>query len=209
MPAWQLSINAYFSGTMSVLPKLIKRYPQREKQLLQLQACALACGMDETVKWGIPTFTFQGKNILSIAAFKSYAGIWFFEGALLTDKEHVLVNAQEGKTKMQWQWRFSEGERIPERKVKAYMQEAMRVSKRKVAPSPPKETRAILMPIELQQALLQHAKAAGLFEQLPPSHRKAYITYVAEAKQIATRKRRADKCITLILEKKGLYEKYR
>lgn len=193
---------------MSVLPKLIKRYPQREKQLLQLQACALACGMDETVKWGIPTFTFQGKNILSIAAFKSYAGIWFFEGALLTDKEHVLVNAQEGKTKMQRQWRFSEGERIPERKVKAYMQEAMRVSGHVATAPVDKQSIKLEIPQELEQALQQNPAAAQFFQELAPSHRREYANYVREAKQLTTRIRRTEKSITLILDKKGLYEKY-
>ena len=111
----------------SAIPKLIKKHPKWEKQLILLQQCALDTGLQETIKWGIPTFTFNNKNVVAIAAFKFYAGLWFFEGALLEDKDKMLVNAQEGKTKMQRQWRFTEGESIPVEKVKAYLIEAIRM----------------------------------------------------------------------------------
>jgi uncharacterized protein YdeI (YjbR/CyaY-like superfamily) len=36
---------------------------------------------------------------VGIGGFKSYFGLWFHQGALLTDKAGVLINAQEGRTK--------------------------------------------------------------------------------------------------------------
>ncbi|MBK7633096.1 MAG: hypothetical protein IPJ13_01585 [Saprospiraceae bacterium] len=44
--------------------------------------------------------------MVGLAAFKSYTGIWFFQGGLLDDKQQFLMNAQEGKTKAMRQWRF-------------------------------------------------------------------------------------------------------
>ena len=53
----------------------------------------------ETIKWGVPVYTLNDKNVLGMGAFKSYVGIWFFQGAFLDDPQKKLINAQEGKTK--------------------------------------------------------------------------------------------------------------
>jgi uncharacterized protein YdeI (YjbR/CyaY-like superfamily) len=45
--------------------------------------------------------------VVGIGSFKSYFGLWFHQGALLSDDENVLINAQEGKTKALRQWRHS------------------------------------------------------------------------------------------------------
>ena len=75
--------------------------------LEKLRSILLDTEMEETVKWGAPVYTIDGKNVVGIGAFKSYVGLWFFQGVFLKDKEKVLVNAQEGKTKALRQWRFS------------------------------------------------------------------------------------------------------
>ncbi len=194
---------------MSAFPELISRYPQWEQQLLQLHTCAAQCGMEKTVKWGIPVFTYNKKNILGIAAFKSYVGIWFYEGALLADKEKVLVNAQEGKTKRMRQWRFTAEEQIPVATVKAYMKEAMRLSGQAATAPVDKQSIKLEIPQELEQALQQNPAAAQIFKELAPSHRREYANYVREAKQLTTRIRRAEKSISLILQKKGLFDTYK
>ena len=54
-----------------------------------LRAILLACGLDETLKWGRPVYAAGGKNVVGVAAFKTYFGLWFFEGARLADKDGV------------------------------------------------------------------------------------------------------------------------
>ena len=49
------------------------------------------------------------------------------------------------------------------------------------------------MPEALRSVLAEDSEAAELFEALPPSHRRAWAQYVAEAKQAETRERRARK----------------
>jgi uncharacterized protein YdeI (YjbR/CyaY-like superfamily) len=39
------------------------------------------------LKWGIPTYTVNGKNLVGIGAFKTYVGLWFFNGSFLKDEE--------------------------------------------------------------------------------------------------------------------------
>ena len=62
---------------------------QDEVQLLR--EIILATGLTETIKWGTPTFMLEGKNVVSIAAFKSYVGVWFFQGGLLQDEAKLLL----------------------------------------------------------------------------------------------------------------------
>jgi len=75
-------------------------------ELRELRRILLKTEFEETLKWSIPTYTINGKNVAGIAGFKDYFGIWFFNGVFLKDEEKVLINAQEGKTKAMRQWRF-------------------------------------------------------------------------------------------------------
>lgn len=52
--------------------------------------------MEETNKWSAPVYTSNGKNIVGLGAFKSYTGLWFFQGALLKDEKKLLINAGNG-----------------------------------------------------------------------------------------------------------------
>ena len=48
-------------------------------ELKQLRSIILECGLVEHCKWGMPTYTFNGTNVLMIAAFKDYCCISFFK----------------------------------------------------------------------------------------------------------------------------------
>ena len=52
-----------------------------------LRKIVLQCGLDETMKWNVPCYMHEGKNILLLHGFKQYCAINFFKGALLSDKE--------------------------------------------------------------------------------------------------------------------------
>ena len=54
-----------------------------------------------------------------------------------------------------------------------------------------KEPRSIQIPGELRAVFDSDPEAAHLYASLPPSHRRAWTTYIAEAKRAATRTRRA------------------
>jgi uncharacterized protein YdeI (YjbR/CyaY-like superfamily) len=41
----------------------------------------------ETVKWGVPVYTINDKNVVGSSVFKSYDGLWFFQGSYLKDKK--------------------------------------------------------------------------------------------------------------------------
>jgi uncharacterized protein YdeI (YjbR/CyaY-like superfamily) len=47
--------------------------------------------MQEECKWGQPTYTVDGKNVVITQGFKDYFALGFFQGALLKDPKKVLV----------------------------------------------------------------------------------------------------------------------
>jgi hypothetical protein len=55
------------------------------------------------------------------------------------------------------------------------------------------EPRPVVVPDELAAVLKGDRELARLFDALPPSHRRAWAQHVGEAKQAATRERRAGK----------------
>jgi len=56
-----------------------------------MQRVLAGFAMKEERKWGQPTYTIDGKNIVIIQGFKEYFGLGFFQGALLKDPKKVLV----------------------------------------------------------------------------------------------------------------------
>lgn len=99
-------------------------------ELIRLRKILNSTELEETVKWGAPCYTADGKNIVGLGAYKSYCGLWFLQGALLADKRKVLINAQEGKTKALRQWRFQSSSEIDARLIKAYVKEAIEVERK-------------------------------------------------------------------------------
>jgi uncharacterized protein YdeI (YjbR/CyaY-like superfamily) len=90
-----------------------------------LREIVISTGLVETVKWGHPVYTLDGKNIVGLGSFKSYFGLWFFQGALLSDKAKRLINAQEGVTTAQRQMRFNSAAEIDRGMIIDYITEAI------------------------------------------------------------------------------------
>jgi uncharacterized protein YdeI (YjbR/CyaY-like superfamily) len=66
------------------------------------------------------------------------------------------------------------------------------------------EERSLEVPGELARALAGAPDAATTFERFAYSHRKAYIDWIASAKQPETRERRAAKAVTMLASGKRL-----
>src|SRR5580692_4002797 len=62
-----------------------------KKEYEKLRMIILDCGLDEKLKWGVPCYTFQEKNVVLIHGFKDYCAILFPKGALLQDPEGILI----------------------------------------------------------------------------------------------------------------------
>ncbi|SIO14727.1 YdeI/OmpD-associated family protein [Algoriphagus halophilus] len=162
----------------------------------------------ETTKWGMPVFTINDKNVVGYTGFKTHFGLWFYNGVFLSDPYQVLINAQEGKTKAMRQWRFESIEEIDEPKILEYLQEAIQNEKEGKSWKPEKRTNPEI-PLLLMQKLEENPDLKSAFLELTPYKQKEHIEYIVGAKREATKMNRLEKIIPMILEGKGLSDKYR
>lgn len=54
-------------------------------------------GLEESWKWNAPVWTYNGKNALSLSAFKHHIKIVFFEGAALHDPDGLFNSGIDAK----------------------------------------------------------------------------------------------------------------
>ena len=177
-------------------------------ELKRLRSILQSAELDEEVKWGSPCYTYDGKNVVGMAGFKSYFGLWFFQGALLKDDKKVLMNAQEGRTKALRQWRMQTAKEIKPAKIKSYVKEAIELAKegKQIAPA---RNKPVVVPPELKKALQSNKTAGANFKNLRLGLQREYADYVAEAKREDTRLRRIEKILPMIDAGAGLHDKYR
>lgn len=180
---------------------------QWQDVLLQLRKILLSTGLQETLKWGKPTYTADGRNIVGISDFKSYCGLWFFQGSLLEDKANVLVNAQES-TKGMRSMRFESVNDINEHLIKAYVAEAIANEAKGIRITADKN-KPLIIPGELQQVLNSNARLKASFDKLTRTNQRDYAEYISTAKQEKTKQSRLEKIIPLIEQGKGLNDKYK
>ena len=186
----------------------IEAHPPGKQALLLLRSILQETELDETIKWGAPCYTLNGKNVVGMAAFKSYVGLWFHQGVFLKDPKKVLINANENNTRGLRQWRFTTIKEIDPKLVMQYVKEAIANEKSGNRIKPVK-AKKIKVPDELKKAMDNDVKLCSKFEQLTPGRQREYSEYIGEAKQEKTRLNRLEKCVPLIIEGKGLNDKYK
>lgn len=161
----------------------------------------------ETTKWGGPVYTYKNKNVVGVGGFKSYFGIWFYNGVFLKDEKKILINAQEGTTKALRQMRFQSKNEINEEIILAYIKEAMIVEDKGLTiKSTKKET---IISNFFQIFLDQNPELKLQFEKLSPYKQREYLEHIDSAKQEKTKLSRLEKIKPLLAEGKGLHDKYR
>lgn len=165
--------------------------------------------VEETIKWGAPTYVYKNKNVVGLAAFKNYCGLWFFQGALLKDEHKVFINAQEGKTKAMLQWRFNNLDEINVDLIKQYVLEALENVDKGIEIKPVRNTKPVVLPKELKEVFKNDSSLKSAFTSLTLSCQREYADYISEAKREATRLRRLEKIKPMILQKIGLHDKYK
>lgn len=170
----------------------------------ELRRIILDCGLAEELKWGVPCYTSQEKNIVLIHGFKEYCAILFPKGALLKDPKGILIQQTENVQSAR-QVRFTGVNEILklEPALKAYIHEAVEVEKAglKVAL---KKTSEYKIPEEFQVKLDEVRGLKAAFEALTPGRQRAYIFHFSQPKLSKTREARVEKSVPQILKGKGL-----
>jgi uncharacterized protein YdeI (YjbR/CyaY-like superfamily) len=76
------------------------------------------------------------------------------------------------------------------------------------ARSGPRFTKPLIIPADLTRALTRNAKANAAFKAFPPSHKREYAEWIADAKRDDTRERRIKAAVEMISEGKSRNWKY-
>ena len=163
----------------------------------------------EDWKWSFPCYTVNGRNVVGIGNFKNHFGVWFFQGVFLTDSQQLLRNAQDGKTKAMRSLHYESLADIDTAILKEYLLEAIQNAKDGKEIKPDRTKKEVVIPVELVSAFAKANTLKIAFEALTPSKQREYTEHIGGAKQEATRLRRLDKCIPMILDGKGLHDKYK
>src|SRR5581483_3329984 len=105
--------------------------------------------LQEECKWGKPTYTLDGKNVVILQGFTEYFALGFFQGALRKDPKKLLV--QLGQTQAGRVMKFSSAREIAshETTVKLYVREAIAIAKSGLRVQE-RKTEDLPVPVELK-----------------------------------------------------------
>jgi uncharacterized protein YdeI (YjbR/CyaY-like superfamily) len=161
--------------------------------------------VEETLKWGAPTFMYNG-IMCGMAAFKSHCHFILWKGRLILYKDGEPVSAATGHFR-----NLTSISDLPsERVLGGYIKDAKRLNESgsKVPRSKPKKKKPIALPAVLRRALASNTKARAAFDLFSPSHKREYVEWITDAKTDETRQRRVDTAIEWMAEGKPRNWKY-
>lgn len=164
-----------------------------------------ACpAVEETLKWGVPSFEHQGL-MCGMAAFKAHCTFGFWKHSLVVGEEERANEAMGSFG------RLTSVEDLPSKtELKRLIKRAMRLNERGIKVERPKRAprKALPVPPELKAALKKDAGARKAFEAFSPSHRREYAEWIGEAKGADTRARRVAQALEWIRAGKHRNWKY-
>jgi hypothetical protein len=162
--------------------------------------------VEETVKWGMPYFTYQG-ILCGMASFGQHCVFGFWQGQRIVGDDVGRPSEAMGQF-----GRIRSLDDLPGDEVIAGMiREAMRLNERGEAGRGGRKRRTgaeAELPPDLQQALEENDAARLTFERFPPSKRREYVEWVVEAKREETRQRRIRTAVEWLAEGRSRHWKH-
>jgi uncharacterized protein YdeI (YjbR/CyaY-like superfamily) len=155
---------------------------------------------EETLKWRMPTFMYDGKILCGIAAFKAHCAFFFWQGALIVDgdrKKTAEAMGQFGRI-------TSLKDLPPKRTLLRYVKAAMKLRNENIKAPKARKARksAPAVPADLTAGLKKSAKARAAWADFSPSARREYIEWITEAKRAETRAERLKTTLQWVAEGK-------
>lgn len=155
---------------------------------------------EEGIKWGMPHFLVNGKNVAGMAAFKEHCTFV------------IHGDGRQGEAMGQFGRISSLADLPSENELTARLHAARdrvltkgTAQKTGAARTPKPE---IPMPEDFARALESVPAAQEAFDKFAPSHRRDYLEWITEAKSPATREKRMTQAVEWISEGKRRHWKY-
>jgi uncharacterized protein YdeI (YjbR/CyaY-like superfamily) len=155
---------------------------------------------EEAIKWGMPHFTYNGKNVAGMASFKAHCSFSIHgenhegEGmgtlGKIASLDDLSSDAELAERLAAAKDRIDRGEKPASRQA------------------PPKPKPVIGVPQDFDAALRANPTAAQFFDGLAPSHRYEYLEWITGAKRDETRVKRINQAIEWLAAGKRRNWKY-
>ena len=189
-------IDAYIAKAPPFARPILERVRERVHAVLP--------EVEETTKWGMPAYTLGGKIILMTAAFKSHAALNFWRGQELRGRD------ANGEAMGQFGKLTSVNELPVDTELDRLIRDAAELAKS--APAPRQAKHKPKPPAEIHPdfavALESAPEAKAALEGFPPSARREYLDWIAEARQDGTRTKRIATAVEWLAEGKRRHWKY-
>lgn len=191
---------------------IAKSAPFAQPILIELRARVhKACpAVEEAIKWGMPSFMYNGKILCGMAAFKQHAsfGFWRREvtgqvAAATGDKEHDAMGQFGKLTDVKQLPAKTEFTRMVKTAMTLIDTHAPTTTATRKHPRPTLE-----MPTDFMAALKKNKTALKTFEAFSPTNKRDYIEWVIEAKRDETRMKRINQAVDWMAEGKTRNWKY-
>lgn len=196
-----------------------KRIPQFDAYIAKAQPFAqpiletmrervheLAPGVEEAMKWSMPSFMYGGKILAGMAAFKEHASFGFWQHELVmgegVERDGMgsfgkMTKVGDIPSKKVLAPLFKRATQLIDEGVKSPTARKTATSKGALEPTP-----------EFAAALKKNAAARKMLAGFPPSAQREYIEWIAEAKREETRDKRIAQAIEWLAEGKQRHWKY-
>lgn len=183
-------IDDYIAGKAAFAQPILRH--------LRARLHAVCPDVEETIRWSMPSFTYRGRPLASMAAFKAHASFGFWDREALlgnTAFEDVAAADREG---MGLYGKLTSLADLPDddtldaqiRAAAARAESADRPKRPPRAPRPEAE-----VPPALAAALAEDAQANATWTAFPPGCRREYCEWIGEARRDETRARRVAEAI--------------
>jgi uncharacterized protein YdeI (YjbR/CyaY-like superfamily) len=195
-------IDAYIAKSADFAKPILKHLRE-----LVHRACP---DVEETIKWGLPSFQHQG-ILCNMAAFKQHCAFNLWKASVLPDPKNILgIPRGEGMGHLGRIMRLAD---LPADAVLVkYLREAVKLNEAgvKIVRSKPKsaDRENLKTPDYLAAALRKNRQAAKTFDAFSYSNKKEYVEWLIEAKTEETREKRLASAIEWMEEGKPRNWKY-
>lgn len=159
---------------------------------------------EETIRWGMPSFSLDGRPLAHMAAFKAHAtfGIW-----------HRLAANAGGERAGEAMGQYGRIASLTDLPDAGTIEDHIRAGAAALREDVPtrrsaRQAREVTVPPVLADALAADPTASAAFHAFPPSCRREYCDWVAEAKREDTRARRVEQAVAMLREGKRRNWKY-
>lgn len=201
-------IDAYISAQADFARPILEHLRE-----LVHEACP---NVEETIKWGTPTFVHAGGILCSMAAFKRHASFGFWKHSLVMEDDQSRKGVPGEAVPRDGMGSYGKLETIddlpPSTRVLAQIRRAVQLNEAGIKASGARKSRLPMpgheVPADLAAALSLSAPAKATFDALSPGQKREYIDWITHAKREETRGKRLAQAIEWMAEGKRRNWKY-